>query len=93
MNTAHADEKDRYNAAIAATLRAEKAELRATFPSLEAATGIKLRKLKALLNDEVSIRMGDFIRLTTALDLDPAVVITEAAARVNVESRQLAVRA
>lgn len=83
MNSADEKATDPYNAAIAAILRAQKAELRATFPSLETTTGIKLRKLKALLNDEVSIRMGDFILLTTALKLDAAATIQSAADRVE----------
>ena len=81
MDAKRDDAKDPYNAAIAAILKAQKAALRATFPELETATGIKLRKLKALLNDEVSLRMGDFIRLTTALQLEPAATIQAAADR------------
>ena len=81
METTNEKPKEPYNAAIAAILRAQKAELRATFPDLETATGIKLRKLKALLNDEVSLRMGDFILLTTALQLEPAATIQAAADR------------
>ena len=76
---------DPYDTAIAAVLRARKAELkpRVTFKSLEASTGIKVRRLKYLINGEHPIHMGDFVRLTTALDLDPAAVIQAATDRVE----------
>lgn len=81
VNTSDEKSKDPYNTAIAELFRGRKAELQFTFVALEAASGIKLRQLKVLLHDEAAIRMGDFIRLTTALDLDPADVIQRAADR------------
>jgi len=83
MDVPRDDATDPYNTAIAALLRARKAELRVTFPTLETVTGIKLRQLKALVNDEVAIRMGDFIKLATALGMSPAKLVQAAADRVE----------
>ena len=79
------DSTDLYTTVIATVLRARKAEIQppVTFDALEASTGIKVRRLKYLINGERPIHMGDFIRLTTALELDPAVIVTEAATRVE----------
>ena len=76
---------DTYNSAIAAVLRARKAELRPrlTFEALEATTGIKLRQLKYLFNGERAIHMADFCAITSALGLDPGWVIQSAADRVE----------
>ena len=79
------DSTDLYTTVIATVLRARKAEIQppVTFDALEASTGIKVRRLKYLINGERPIHMGDFIRLTTALNLDPAAVIQTAATRVE----------
>lgn len=83
MDTNQAEPTDAYNSAIAAIIRARKAELRLTFEALEASSGINLRTLKRLVNDQRPFLMGNFIKLTAALDLDPAEVVQSAASRVE----------
>ena len=69
---------DPYNSAVAEVLYLRKAEIRMTFPTLEAKTGIGGQTLKRLLNNHTSIHMGNFLALCTALGLDPAEVVEEA---------------
>ena len=83
MDTKESEVGDVYNSAIAAVLRARKAELRLTFDDIEAATGIGVQTLKRLINDQRSIHMGHFIKIVAALDLDAAEVVQAAAARVE----------
>ena len=66
---------DAYNTAIVKILDARKNELRKTFVELETASGINLRTIKRLLKDERPMRMGQFIALVTALELDPSEVV------------------
>ena len=83
MDTPKDDNKDPYNSSIAAIMRARKAELRLTFEELEAGSGINLRTLKRLINDQRPILMGNFVKLAAALKLDPAAVVQSAADRVE----------
>lgn len=81
VDTSAEKPKDPYNSAITALLRGAKGVERATFPALEAATGIKLRQLKALFNDEVPMHLGEFLAICNALKLDPADVVSQAVSR------------
>ena len=83
MDTNEPNTKDVYNSALAMVLKLRKTELGLTFEDLEASTGIKVQTLKRLVSDQRSIHMGDFIKLTTALNLDPADAIQSAADRVE----------
>ena len=83
MDTLKDDLKDPYNSAIAAIMRARKAELRLTFEELETKSGINLRTLKRLVNDQRPILMGNFVKLAAALELDPAETVQAAADRVE----------
>ena len=83
MDTNKDETKDAYNSAIAAIMRARKAELRLTFEALEKSSGINLRTLKRLVNDERPFVMGNFVKLANALELDPAAVVQSAADRVE----------
>lgn len=69
---------DPYNSAVAEVLYLRKAELRMTFPTLEAKTGIGEQTLKRLLNNHTSIHMGNFLALCLALEIPPAKVVTMA---------------
>ena len=64
-------------------LKLRKTELGLTFEELEALTGIRAQTLKRLVSDQRAIHMGDFIKLTTALGLDPGKAVQSAAERVE----------
>lgn len=85
MDTTDKTTGDLYNAAIAAQLRILKAGIgkSMTFSALEALTGIKLRQLKYLFNDQRSIHMSEYMVILQALGKDPAEAMAEAQAVVE----------
>ena len=54
-----------------------------TFEVLSDKTGIKVRQLKYLFNDQRAIHMRDYMAILKALDIDPGDAIREAQARVE----------
>lgn len=76
------DSPDPYNDALAAVLRARKAELRLTFDEIAAASGINLRTVNRLIAGQRPITFGNSIKLCVALDLDLAEVVESVESRV-----------
>ena len=80
VDTINGKPKDPYNTAVVEVLsaRKDKPSEKVTFERLSELSGIKVRQLKYLLNDERQLHMGEFLSICTALKLDPADVVDEA---------------
>lgn len=61
---------DKYNAALADMLRAQKQAKRVTFEELSVASGIKLRTLKRLINGEAELSFDQIVALAVSLGMD-----------------------
>jgi len=82
MDTPRVDPKDAYNTAVAAVLSDRRKELRMTIDELTEKTELSRATVLRLLAGQRDIRMGYFIALVRALDVEPSQVITEASARI-----------
>ena len=69
------------NAALAATLRAERAVKRITIDELALKSGIPKRTLIRLINAERALNIGHIVSLADALELPIEVLIERAKAR------------
>ena len=83
MGTRQQPVGDEHNSAIAVLFRCRKAEIgaRMTFQVLADLTGLNLRQLKRLLNDERAMHMSEYVLIVSALGLDPGDALTDALAR------------
>jgi len=76
------DNVEPYSAALSAILRMRKTELKVTFADLERESGLDLRNIKRLLSGDSEVKFGYFVKLCSALKLDPGETIDAVEARV-----------
>lgn len=83
MDTRSVETREAYAAAIAAILRARKAELNMKNPELAEASGIPIDTFRWYFSENPRpMPIGAFLSLVTALKLDPGYVAEEAMTRV-----------
>jgi len=81
MDTMGIEADDAYNRAIVTILRNRKDELRPiSYEMIAAKAGISVRTVNRLFSNERDFKLGQFIAIARALQMDPGDVVAQAAA-------------
>lgn len=70
---------DAYNAAIVRIMRHASDDNKITYAVLAEKSGVNIRTVNRLMNNQRPFKMGQFISMAAALGLDPGAVIDQAA--------------
>ena len=82
---AQTDPADRYTAALAAELRAQRGVTGKTFPVISEATGITVQTLQRIFKGQRDLRASHLILIADALGVSVSDIVTAAQQRVDSE--------